>query len=115
MLPVSGWNAVGFSPLVRVPDQFAVAFTFGAGVQTPLALTADHPAAGPTGPPACGSCFPTTRENHSFYWGTAATSICPGSAFNDGVCDSQFLWDASMHCVTSVESSSWGAIKGLYR
>ena len=47
--------------------------------------------------------------------GTTSSPLCPGSGFNDGVCDSQFLWDVSMHCVTSVESSSWGAIKGLYR
>jgi hypothetical protein len=36
---------------------------------------------------------------------------------NDGVCNALFLWDASMHCDTpvSIESTSWGAIKGLYR
>lgn len=117
LLPISGWNAVGFSPPVRGQDQFAVTFTFGPGVSTPLSLTADHPAMGPTGPVACGTCFPTSRENHSLYYGTTSSPLCPGSSFFDGVCDSQFLWDASMHCVTStaVESSSWGSIKGLYR
>jgi hypothetical protein len=119
LLPVSQWNGVGFTPFVAVPAEFAVMFTFGAAASSPIAITSDHPAQGPTGPVACGSgggsCYPATRATHSFYWGPAASPFCPGSALNDGVCDVEWLWDASMHCVVSVESSSWGAIKGLYR
>jgi hypothetical protein len=115
LLPVDGWNSVGFLPLLSVPANFAVTFTFGPGASTPIAIDTDHPAAGPSGPAACGTCFPTTRTAHSFYWGTTSTPVCPGSTFADDLCDAEFLWDASMHCVVSVESSSWGAIKGLYR
>jgi len=115
LLPLSGWNGIGFSPEVRVATEFAVMFTFGAGVGTPLTVTSDHPDAGPTGPAACGTCYPTSRVNHSYYWGTTSSPLCPGSGFNDGVCDAQFLWDVSMHCVTSVEQSSWGSLKNLYR
>jgi hypothetical protein len=115
LLPMTGWNFVDFGS-VSVSSNFAVAFQFGPGAGTPLTIPTDHPLAGPTGPVACGSCYPSTRDSRTFYWGTVGTTqLCPGSVLNDGLCDAQFLWDASMHCVISVESSSWGTIKGLYR
>ncbi len=100
---------------VTVSSNFAVAFRFGPGTDSPLSIPTDHPLAGPTGPVACGPCYPSTRDSRTFYWGPTGTPLCPGSPLNDGLCDAQFLWDASMQCVVSVESSSWGAIKGLYR
>jgi len=115
LLPLSGWNGAGFSPNVSVPGQFAVMFTFGPGMGTPATAVTDHPNAGPTGPPACGSCYLSTRTNHSFYWGDTTTPLCPGSPFFDDLCNAEFLWDASMHCFTSVEETSWGTIKNLYR
>ena len=115
LLPASGWNAVGFNPLVSVPPTFAVAYTFGTAPAPPIAIDTDHPLQGPTGPVACGTCYPSSRTPHSFWWGTASSPVCPGSVLNDGLCNAEFLWDVSMHCVVSVESSSWGAIKGLYR
>ena len=114
LLPASGWNGIGFGSVI-VPRSFAVLFTFGATASAPITIATDHPAAGPTGGVACGPCYPSTRASRSFYWGPTGSPICPGSSFNDGVCDAQFLWDASMHCFTSVEASSWATIKGLYR
>jgi hypothetical protein len=116
LLPLSGWNQITFSGGAVVPDgSFAMSFTTGAGVGNPLTIATDHPAAGPTGPAACGTCYPTTRVNHTFYWGTTASPLCPGSALNDTVCDAQYLWDAQVTCTTAVESSNWAEIKALYR
>jgi len=114
LLPLSNWNGVVFGN-VAVAQNFAVTFTFSAAIGNPAELATDHPDSGPTGPVACGTCYPTTRENRSFYYGTPASPLCPGSPFNDGICDAQFLWDATVHCVTSVEPTSWASIKGLYR
>jgi hypothetical protein len=101
-----------------VTDPFIVAYQFASdlGRPNPLGIGGDHPAAGPTGPQACGACYPTTRVNHSYYYGTASSPLCPGSVFfNDGVCDSQLLMDASQIRFLSVEDRSWGTIKHLYR
>jgi len=94
-----------------------LAYTVGAGVGNPISMPTDHPAAGPTGPQACGSCFPSTRPIHTFYYGTPATPLCPGSSFNDGICDAEGLfWSAAFTgCTISVEENTWGAVKNLYR
>lgn len=107
-------NAWGGLP---VPNEFAIVNTVAdaLGFSNPMAFGTEHPAAGPTGPQACGSCYPLNRVNRSFYYGTAATPICPGSPLNDGVCDAQFLWEGLASCIVSVEETSWGSIKGLYR
>jgi len=81
----------------------------------PAAFGTDHPAAGPTGPAACGTCYPSTRPTHSFGFGTVASPICPGTTFNDGVCNAELFWDIDVAVAVSVEESSWGSIKALYR
>ncbi|MBZ0267708.1 hypothetical protein K8I85_06100 [bacterium] len=82
----------------------------------PVKIPTDHPAAGPTGPPACGLCYPTTRVTHTFRFGNAMSPLCPGERLNDGVCDAEALyWYGGFHCAVSVEESSWGALKNLYR
>ena len=83
-------------------------------------IATDHPAAGPTGPQACGLCFPSTRSTHTFLYGTPASPLCPGEPLNDGVCDAELLgWSVTYACVhdgpDAVEQASWGAIKNLYR
>lgn len=117
-LPTPGATGTGAIPVgVAIPDSnVVVTFTNGTGVGSPLGLVTDHPAAGPTGPQACGFCFPSARTIHSFYFGTPGTVLCPGSTLNDGVCDSEFTWTASFTCTpTSVDQSSWGTVKNLYR
>jgi hypothetical protein len=109
---ISAWGGV------PVPNEFIVVVTMeeNQGIPNPGALGTDHPAAGPTGPQACGTCYPANRVNHSFAYGSVASPVCPGSTFNDGICDAQLFWDATLVCGTvSVEDSSWGQIKGLYR
>jgi hypothetical protein len=114
-LPASGWNSYGWG--VPVGAFFVIQQTHGnSAVPNPTSYATDHPAAGPTGPVACGACYPTTRANHSFYYGTANSPLCPGSPLNDGVCDAQMLNSASLVCGdVSVQESSWSEIKGLYR
>jgi hypothetical protein len=114
-LPVSGWNTYLWG--CQVGQRFIVQAQIGVSpLPNPLAYATDHPAAGPTGPVACGACYPTTRENHSYYYGTKNTPLCPGSPLNDGVCDAQLLWSAQLVCKPiSVEEESWGKIKSLYR
>jgi hypothetical protein len=112
LLPLSGWNGIAWG--VSVPSTFIL--TFGTAVVPNYAPAAtDHPAAGPTGPAACGTCYPTTRVNHSYIYTYGPYSFCPGSTFFDGVCDAQLFWDVELACDVSVEESSWGSIKNLYR
>jgi hypothetical protein len=115
LLPASGnnvnlWGLPGNSQLV-------VTYQHGnSAYPDPIAWPSDHPAAGPTGPAACGTCFPSTRTIHSFYYGNATTALCPGSSLNDGVCNAEWLlWAASYSCTVSVDDASWGAVKNLYR
>jgi hypothetical protein len=114
-LPISGWNSYAWG-LNTGAGSFVVSVTHGATSGNPLAYASDHPLAGPTGPAACGSCFPTTRVEHSFYYGVGG-SLCPGSSLNDGSdCGAEWLWDAELTCIPiSVEESSFGQIKNLYR
>jgi len=113
-LPLSGWN--GFAWGVSVTGDFVVAAAVGPASGNPASFGTDHPAAGPTGPQACGACYPTTRVARSAYYGSFATPLCPGSPFNDGVCDAELLMDVDMVCEpVSVEDSSFGKVKGLYR
>jgi hypothetical protein len=117
-LPPTGYPTIALpGGGVDIPGtSFAVVFTNSMAPATPLAMTTDHPAVGMTGPQACGTCYPTTRVNHSFYWGTASTAVCPGSPFDDGVCNAELWFDAQMNCTTTaVEPTSWGALKALYR
>jgi hypothetical protein len=116
-LPISGWNTYLWGATKISGPSFVVQVELGTStLPNPISYATDHPAAGPTGPVACGTCYPTTRANHSFYYGTAASPLCPGSPLNDGVCDAQLLWGAGLTCKPiSVEETSWSTIKGLYR
>lgn len=111
---VSGWNEYLWNAQVN-GSEFIVEIRHSDHLGNPFAYASDHPAAGPTGPPACGTCYPTTRTGHSYYWGTAASPLCPGSLLDDGVCAAEFLWDAQLSCLVSVDEGSWGAVKNLYR
>ncbi len=111
-LPVAGWNVYGWS--AQVPGRFIIHTTLGPAPGTPLAVATDHPGAAAGGPPACGTCYPTSRVNHSYYYGPDGS--CPGAVLlNDGVCDAQLLWDCDLYRCKSVEPRSWGLIKNLYR
>lgn len=100
-----------------VPNKFVIVNTVSdaLGFVNPGAFATDHPAVGPTGPQACGFCYPANRQIRSFYHGSLASPICPGSTLNDGICNAQWAWEASLNCIVSVEESSWGSIKSLYR
>jgi hypothetical protein len=103
------WNLDVPSPFILVL-QGTSQYSFGQ-----FAPATDHPSAGPTGPQACGVCFPEDRPNRSFFLGTAAEPLCPGEPYYDGVCNAEILTVASFSCTTHVDDSSWGKVKTLYR
>jgi hypothetical protein len=117
-LPTSGWNEHEWTVQWPTNQDLTVTVTFGPGEDNPATLVTDHPAAGATGPIACGTCYPSTRPNWSYYFGTATSPLCPGSPFHDGVCDAQLLFDVVAFCNDThspVIPTSWGSIKSLYR
>jgi hypothetical protein len=112
----SGWYADSWG--VLVPQDFVVLITWGGtggGFHDVTALASDHPAVGPTGPQACGTCYPSTRAVHSYHYGFRNAPLCPGTAFHDGTCDVEFMLDAVLACPVHTEESSWGKIKTFYR
>ncbi|GJM44451.1 MAG: hypothetical protein DHS20C21_12930 [Gemmatimonadota bacterium] len=116
-LPVSGLNVHAWGVPASGPVVLTMTLASATGAPSPVVVPSDHPAAGPTGPAAWGFCYPTPRTVHSFYYGNTNTgTICPGSALNDGVGTAEWLsWSAAFSCPVSVEESSWGSVKNLYR
>lgn len=115
-LPTSGWQEFTWTARLRDDLGFTQTVTLGPAPGNPVALLTDHPAAAPGSPPACGTCWPTTREGRSFVW--AGAEPCPGVPFQDGTCVAELLFGAVVFCHdwhSDVAPSSWGSIKGLYR
>ncbi len=111
----TGWNTQDWGG-VQTPIAFVVTVTFGpTPCCNPSWFASDRPAAGPTGPQACGYCYPMPRTCHSFWYGTTTTILCPGLSLSDGVCCAEWMWDAAVFSGIGVEESSWGAVKALYR
>jgi hypothetical protein len=121
LLPIDGFVSYPFN--VSVSSSFLVLASVGAGrswLPPPAgAFVSDHPGPGPTGPAACGTCYPTTRATHSYYYGAGSTLLCPGTPFFDGVCNAELMWTASLRSETTAvpetERQAWAAIKALYR
>jgi hypothetical protein len=123
LLPRAGWNDVWWE-LLSVPSRFVIVYSTSGNMDSGHGLegvNTDHPAAGPTGPQACGSCYPLTRSTHSLYYGTNASALCPGSPLYDGVCNAELLWEAVVMPSAPTSSGqnldplSWARIKGLFR
>jgi hypothetical protein len=110
-----GWETFNWG--LSVPSKFVVTLEFGPAASNPARVRTDHPSAGPTGPEACGTCYPSTRQSHSYYYGTIASPLCPGSGFDDDAsnCDAELLFTFTMACTVPVEQQSWGKVKTLYR
>jgi hypothetical protein len=125
----AGWSAVAWGgPQVPLGEPgWILLTTTGAASGSPVGLWTDRPSGGPTGPVACGTCYPTGRVGHSFYYGTTDSPLCPGERLSDGACSVELLWEVSgtiEECTTcsvatsagaSLESSSWARVKALYR
>jgi hypothetical protein len=116
LLPTTGWNYVVTGDFI--PPGFAVSYVFGPGPGNPAAVITDAPEIDG----ACGSCFPETRTTRSFTLGSGDPPPCPGEPFQDGsVCTAELVWAAvgtflpAEDDPVSVESSSWGGLKSLYR
>ncbi|HMB69612.1 MAG TPA: hypothetical protein VKU85_09870 [bacterium] len=116
-LPVTGANLQAWSLPVTGPIVVSVTLTSTQGTPQPSAFPSDHPAAGPTGPPAWGSCYPTTRAAHSYYYGNSLQGgLCPGSPLFDGVGTAEWLeWSALFECSTPTRETTWAHVKSLYR
>jgi hypothetical protein len=110
----SGWNGHAWGGL-PVPNSFVVSVTCGPGPALPSRIASDHPAAGPTGPQACGYCYPLPRLCNSYYYGTATSPLYPGSSLTDGICCIEWVWDCQLTCGIAVTNDSWANIKSLYR
>lgn len=121
LLPVSGavvdtWSDIPAGPVVLSYTWPPVEGGGPNGGWQAGKLPTDHPAAGPTGPPACGFCFASTRPIHTFYYGKPDTPLCPGSPLNDGVCDAEALfWSGQFSCPVATAPTPWSALKNLYR
>jgi len=124
-LPTSGWSLYPFY-LITHNERTLILLQWAApGYPPPVSrLGSDHPAAGPTGPPACGVCYPTTRVTHSFHYGSAGQTLCPGSPVDDGTCDVEWMiglyvgmckYVPPLTAGPETVASSWSQIKALYR
>lgn len=115
-LPVSGWNDVSLGGVTVPNSTFTIMYELSnSSVPDPIVFPTDHPDAVPPEAAACGMCYPSSRVSRSFYWGSAATAICPGSALYDGICNAELLWSADVSCTTPIHPTTWGTIKNLYR
>lgn len=109
----------GFAWEIPVGEQLAIVATLGGelGYQTYAVLVTDHPSQRYSGPAACGYCFPTTREPHSFHWGTSTSPICPGVPMPDffSPCDAELIFEAGVDYTVGVSEHTRAPIKALYR
>jgi len=122
ILPVAGWNHLYWAThLPGGPPGWLLLWRNGPVAGNPTSWATDHPAAGPTGPPACGTCYPETRETRSFRFGTPSSPACPGLPYEDGSgCTAELLWDVEGGFVewgtpVAVEAESWAGVKTMYR
>lgn len=118
-LPLAGWSLQTWTWVVA-PPEFAVTYTLGGAPGNPVGFVTDHPAASPTGPPALGLCYPADRENHSYRYGPASAPPCPGIPFLDPAGAAQLLHEVEGYVhewypPVSVEATTWGRVKGMYR
>lgn len=116
----SGWVTYGFG--IPVPDRFALTVTMhewgGDYPEDGATLRWDHPGAGPTGPPACGVCYPSPRLPHSFKFASEGVPLCPGAEYVDlqgTECPWELVWQARFEGSVGVEPASWARVKSLYR
>ncbi|MEZ5066458.1 MAG: hypothetical protein R3B81_17150 [bacterium] len=114
-LPGSGWNMLTWG--VDVPDRFLFSVTIAPfhGLPTPVRFSTDRPSGGPTGPVACGNCFPADRVTRSFLYGDVDSPLCPGERFSDPVCDAELLMDVQLSCTDATRDDTWGRVKDLFR
>jgi hypothetical protein len=112
----SGWSATAWGGVV-VPSPFLISVTWSAstGFTNGTGLASDHPFAGPTGPTACGTCFPSNRTVHSRYYGVGGANCPSGVTLSDGLCDIEFMIDAEVRIPFGLQGESWGRVKTLYR
>ncbi len=85
LLPRDGDNVVLWGIPITGPVVVGYELASWYGTPNPTEFVTDHPAPGPTGPAACGFCYPADRLAHSFFYGTTPSPLCPGSPLDGGV------------------------------
>ncbi|MBZ0267737.1 hypothetical protein K8I85_06245 [bacterium] len=108
----SEWHSLDWGIPCSGPIVVTVSFVYNHGVVNGLAA---YPGQGPTGPAACGNCYPVGQPAHSFYYGAFDDTICPPIPYVSGGCPIELLWSAAFSCAISTESDTWGQLKALYR
>jgi hypothetical protein len=110
-----GWWATEWGG-IPVPQSFLLNVNWGGEYYSnPHLWASDLGAAGPTGPQACGLCYPADRTVHSRYFGIGGEYCPSGVTLNDGVCDLELVVQASLRTPVGLQDESWGGIKALYR
>ncbi len=105
------WNLIDFGGPVEVPVDFVLTYTLGPTGGSPVSVLTDSPFTD------LGVCYPGPRVTRSAVYGTSGSPTCPGSTFFDGVADAELLMFIGLDCepLVSVDRTSWGGLKSLYR
>ncbi len=118
-LPHAGWNQIIWwaGPFPSTSLVLVATFRDAGRHGNPASLVSDA-GVNPVGPPACGTCYPSTRRSRSAFVPAFANSLCPDDALADELCDVEWLAAFEFICpihAVSVEKDSGGSIKSLYR
>ncbi len=120
LLPTTGSNTQHWNLLFPFGETWVLTYEHSSQTARPdpIIWATDHPAAGATGPAACGTvCYPPTRTTFSYLFGTEDEVLCPGSSLADDTCKVEWLgWGIGVFGVPiHVDSESWAKVKELYR
>ncbi|MEZ5066002.1 MAG: hypothetical protein R3B81_14810 [bacterium] len=115
-IQIEGWQMFQFGG-VPTPSRFALMATHASPIywDNAIGFVSDHPGAGPTGPVACGTCYPADRVTHSYDWGNRSTPVCPGELIESPVCPAEFLLDVQLSCTSAVSENSWSRVRSMFR
>ena len=118
-LAQTGWNTIVWNGDEGIPvEDFFVIVTHSETPGNPTVIVTEKGEPGGPRPGGCGICYPPSRPPFSFQFGQEDVIICPGLPWLDGsACTLELLWRSELRLgpPTSVETSSWGMVKGLYR
>lgn len=103
--PTTVWETQNWGIAVDGP----VVITIRA-LEESITCRTNWPAAGPTGPVACGTCYPPQEQAHSYSF-----TSCPPEAYADAGCYFELIWSAAFSYANATEPATWSTIKALYR
>jgi hypothetical protein len=114
--PRQGWNTLEWNGETGVPvEDFWVLVRHGPGFGNPAEIVTERGAGADGG---CGVCYQPSRPVHSFQLGALPYIVCPGAPwFDQSPCFLELAWSSDIRTgdPVSIESTSWGRLKSLYR